>query len=172
MRRPPNAAFNPKFTKKTVKFGGGSIMVWGCFSYNGIGPLYWIKEIMTKEIYRDILNDIMLLYAKENMPLIWTFQQDNDPKHSSKLVKTWFEDNQVSVIKWPAQSPDLNPIENLWHEIKKAIPKEKITNKTQLWQEVQKAWYSIPKSICERLVDSMSRRCQAVLQNKGHATKY
>lgn len=70
MRRPPNAAFNPKFTKKTVKFGGGNIMVWGCFSYDGVGPLYGIKEKMTKEIYRDILNDIMLSYVKENLPLI------------------------------------------------------------------------------------------------------
>jgi hypothetical protein len=42
-------------TPKTVKFGGGNIMVWGCFFYNGVGPIFWIKETMTKEIYRDIL---------------------------------------------------------------------------------------------------------------------
>lgn len=101
----------------------GDVSPWGC--YGGVRPLFWIKETMTKEVYKDILNDIMLPYARQNMVINWVFQQDNDPKHSSKLVKKWFEENQVSVMTWPAQSPDLNPIENLWSKVKKAIPKEK-----------------------------------------------
>ena len=62
-------------------------MVWSAFSWHGIGPLYQITAIMHKEMYRDILKDIMLPYAEYNMPSERTFQQANDPKHSSKLVK-------------------------------------------------------------------------------------
>ena len=172
VRRPPNTAYDPRFTLKTVKHGGGNIKIWGCFSYNGVGPIFWIKQIMTKEIYRDILQDVMLPYARDNMAADWVFQQDNDPKHTSKLVRGWFEENQVTSMVWPSQSPDLNPIENLWYELKKALPKERISNKEQLWEEVQKAWYNIPKRVCENLVMSMNRRCEGILKSKGGAIKY
>ena len=147
-------------------------MVWGCFSYNGVGPIFKIEGTMTANGYLAILKDVMLPYAEDNMPLLWVFQQDNDPKHKSKLVTEWFQRHKIDVLPWPAQSPDLNPIENLWHELKKSIRRENITNKEKLWQEVQRAWYSIPVTTCRRLIDSMNNRCREVLKNKGQATKY
>lgn len=78
---------------------------------------------MMKEIYRNILNDIILLHAKENMPINQIWQQNNDLKHTSKLVKN--DDNHSSLIIWPAQLLDLHLIENFQNEIRKAIPKEK-----------------------------------------------
>lgn len=172
VRRLPNTEFDPRHTVKTIKHGGGNIMVWGCFSYHGVGPLFWIKEIMTKEVYRDILETVMLPYAEAHMPDGWIFQQDNDPKHSSKLVQQWFDSNGVTVMEWPSQSPDLNPIEHLWSEVKRALPKEKPTNREQLWQQIQAAWNGIPKSVCEGLVLSMNRRCEEVIKNNGQATRY
>lgn len=170
VRRPPNTEYNPKFTK-TVKHDGSSIMIWACFFY-GVGPIYWIKEIMDRHIYVKILQETMLPYAREEMPLIWVFQQDNDPKHTSKLAKKWFQDNQVEIMEWPAQSPDLNPIENLWCDVKNAVASRKSTNNNELWTVMQQSWSSISIERCQDLVNSMKRRCAAVMFNKGHATKY
>lgn len=68
---------------------------------------------MDQHIYTDILENIMLQYAEYDMSLIWVFQQDNDPKNSSKKARKWFGDYLIRLMEWPAQSPDLNPIETL-----------------------------------------------------------
>lgn len=172
VRRPQKTEFDPKFTTKTLKHGGTSIMVWACFSYNGVGPIYWIKEIMDQYVYVRILEEVMYPYAEEEMPLRWVFQQDNDPKHTSRRAKKWFGDHLINVMEWPAQSPDLNPIENLWTEVKKAVHDARPTSKEALWEAVKDSWSKIPKKKCQDLVDSMPRRCAAVIKNKGHATKY
>lgn len=172
VRRPKNTEFDPKYTKKTIKHGGGSIMIWGCFSTTGVGPIYWIQEKMCAVDYVQILNLVMLPYAEDDMPLKWEFMHDNDPKHSSKLVKEWFQTNKVTVMEWPSQSPDLNPIEHLWGVLKKKIGDQKGKNKKKLWEKIQQAWYSIPPETCAKLVESMGRRCQAVIKMKGSSTKY
>lgn len=172
VRRPINTEYNPKYTLKTVKHGGGNIIVWGSFSYYGVGPLYRIQGIMKATDYVDILQNCMLPYAEENMPLRWVFQQDNDPKHTAKCTKTWFGNNKIHLLEWPAQSPDLNPIENLWNIVKTSIRGKCPTNCDQLWELIQAAWNDIPISVCQNLVDSMPRRCLAVLKNNGASTKY
>lgn len=103
VRRPPNTEQQPKYTTKTVKHGGSKIMVWGCFSYYGVGPIHKIDGIMDQHVYVDILKNIMLPYSVEEMPLKWVFQQDNDPKHTSRKAKEWFRVNGIQVTDWPAQ---------------------------------------------------------------------
>uniref|UniRef100_A0A7N8XIW6 Transposase Tc1-like domain-containing protein n=1 Tax=Mastacembelus armatus TaxID=205130 RepID=A0A7N8XIW6_9TELE len=95
VRRPPNSEFKPQYTVKTVKRGGASIMIWACFSYYGVGPIYRIPGIMDQFAYVKILEEVMLPYAEEDMPLKWLFQQGNDPKHTSKRAKSWFQTNKI-----------------------------------------------------------------------------
>lgn len=114
----------------------------------------------------------MLPYAEENMPLRWTFQQDNDPKHSSRLVAAWFQEQRVTTLQWPSQSPDLNPIENLWSELKRQLSKRISTNKEHLWRNVQEIWSSIPVATCRNLISSMPRRMEALLANNGGYSDY
>lgn len=100
-------------------------MVWGCITRNGVGPLVKIEGIMKKEQYLDILQKNLpdairqTKIVEENV----IFQQDGDPKHTAKIVKNWLNSQKFSTIKWPAQSPDLNPVENLWAYMKKKIGK-------------------------------------------------
>lgn len=173
VRRPVNKRLDPRYYKTTVKHGGGSVLVWGCFSGNGTGPLYCINGIMDRFLYRDILENIMLPYAEEEMPLRWRYQHDNDPKHTAQVVKQWFQENNVTVLPWPSQSPDLNPIENLWEILNLKIRGEnRYTNKAEIFSALQRAWTEISPQTIRNLIESMPRRCAAVIKNNGYATKY
>ena len=164
--------YDPRYTVKAVKHGGGSIKIWGCLSYYGVGPLFWIKENMNKEIYLNILQDVMLPFVEENLPLIWVYLQDNDPKHTAKVVKNWFHNEKIRILKWPAQSPNINLIENLWAHIKNELGKLPMTkNKDEHWKNIKYIWKNIPISTCQKLVDTMPKRCAAIIANKGYKTK-
>ena len=134
-------------------------MVWGCVSYHGPGPIYRIPGIMDQQEYVNILERIMLPWTEHEMPLKWVFQQYNDPKHTSKGAKSWFQANKVSIMQWPAQSSDLNPIENLWGDVKAAVNEANPKDTNELWDVVCAAWVAIPVQRCNKLVDSMQRRC-------------
>jgi transposase len=125
--RQENQRYNPKNTLKTVKHDK-KVMVWGCFTYGGVGRLYRINDIMRKEHYHNILQNQMMLSARglffqdddwiflqSPVFIIYRqiFQQDNDPKHTARINRQYLEDKGVTVMDWPPQSPDLNPIENL-----------------------------------------------------------
>lgn len=88
---------------------------------------------MDQHVYIDILEQNLSLIARQlNLEPDYIFQQDNDPKHTARIVKEWLRSNVKSVLDWPAQSPDLNPIEHLWDHLDRKIRQHNITSKKVL----------------------------------------
>jgi hypothetical protein len=102
----------------------------------------------------------------------WVFQMDIDPKHTSKVVAKWLQDNNVKVLEWPSQSPDLNPIENVWAELKKCVRVRRPTDLTQLHQLCQEEWDKMHPTFCRKLVEGYTKRLTQVKQFKGNTTIY
>ena len=172
VRRPANKRFEPKYQIPTIKHGGGNVMVWGCFSRNGVGPIVQIEEKMNAIVYRDILRDAMVTFAERNMAQSFLFQHDNDPKHKSKFVSEWFRQERIEVLPWPSQSPDLNPIEHLWDHLDRQIKGRNAKNAKEKFKIIKEEWQKIPVDVCRNLVDSMQKRCFEVIKTLGFPTKY
>ena len=165
-----------RLVEGTLKFGGGSLMVWGCMLWDGVGDACKIDGRMDGDLYIKILEEDLQssinYYGKSAEDVI--FQQDNDPKHTCKKAQTWFQDNNFKVLLWPAQSPDLNPIEHLWDHLKRKLAGYEVAPKgmLELWERVEVEWNKIDAEVCQNLVESMPRRVAAVLKAKGGPTKY
>ena len=151
-------------------------MVWGCMGWNGVRKLIEVQGAMNSQQYCDILDDeVVESFEKLEVPEEKrVFQQDNDPKHTSKRASQWFEDNDIQVLVWPSQSPDLNPIEHLWVHLKRALQKYSTSPKGvhELWDRVEVEWNEIAAEACQNLIESMPRRIKAVIRANGGHTKY
>ena len=116
-------------------------------------------KTMNSDQYRKILQDKLLRTAREKFgDSSWIYQQDLAPCHASKKMKEFFSENEIDVLDWPGNSPDLNPIENVWRCMGRAVRERKPQNKRELQEAVVHAWHhEITPQVCENLVGSMKQ---------------
>ena len=187
--RPSGERLNPKYVKPTFKAAQVKVMVWACFTGERLGPLIVCDEggIGANE-YEDILYDGLfsllddLLEFSDITENDFIFMQDNAPCHKATAILEFLQENQVSVMKWPAQSPDLNPIENLWADFKARFhkrftelfnhPSKSVEARYRYSAVLEEVWYTQGQEMIDALLESMPKRVQAVLEANGGWTKY
>ena len=131
---------------------------------------------MDADLYVQILNDELVktinFYGLEKKVIV--IQQDNDPKHTSKVAKQALNDLKLKVIEWPSQSPDLNPIEHFWGHVARELKARTgvLQSKEELWKELEEILAETNTDLCKKLISTMPRRILDVIKAKGGYTKW
>ena len=150
-------------------------MMWGCFQGNKLGPLALCPEgRMNSTKYCSVLEEHFIPFW-DNLDYPTIFMQDGAPPHTSKYTKNWQEGQEIISVEWPAQSPDLNPIENIWQQLKTALEKRKprVETKEDLLVALQEEWAKLKeKNILAVLIESMPKHMKLVIDSNGMPIKY
>ena len=146
--------------------------VWGGISRRGATNLVIFQDIMDAEFYtHSIIEEHVLPFITETFPESHRFQQDNDPKHRSKKARTFMDNNHIIYPKWPAQSPDLNPIEMVWAQMKQHAAKMNPLTKDELAECVDLFWRKVMTvDLCNRYIDHLYKVVPVVVLKKGEST--
>ncbi len=151
----------------------GSVMVWGCVSALGKGNLHFCDGTINAEKYIEILEHNMLPSRRhlfQGRPCI--FQQDNAKPHSAHITKSWLRRKRVRGLDWPACSPDLSPIENVWRILKRKMRQRRPRTVAHLKTCLQEEWDKITPETLHHLVSSVPKRLLSVVKRNGNITKW
>lgn len=175
--RPRNSRFDEAYVHSIQSSGRFSVNVWAWISFRGMGVCWKIDGSFRKESYENILENVMLpsvthLYPENN----FIFQHDNCPVHTANNITQWFRNNNVETLPWPAYSPDLNPIENVWGYIVKKIYQKHFhpQNANELWEFIENGWEDMcnKENFIHNYINSMPSRLREVITRDGAMTKY
>lgn len=147
--------------------------MWGGISRRGTTSLAIFEGVMDSTFYQSILDKHLLPFIQRVYPDGHRFQQDNDPKHVSKSTVAWMQTKELNYWPTPPESPDSNPIENVWHQMKHHLRKHvKPSTKDELIQGIQESWKLITPEVCNRYIDHLNRVLPEIVEKGGCATGY
>ncbi len=163
----------PQYFSKRVQ-GGGSVMVWAAFGYNGKTAIAFLDGRQDAAAYQEVLQECLLPNGRRIGGRDWIFKQDNAPIHTARTTKEWFRQHGVRVLDWPARSPDLNPIENLWGSLVRLVYAggRQYDTVAELRLAIEATWDQIQLSELQKLVDSMPKRMVQLLKRNGNTIDY
>ena len=149
------------------------VHIWGGISFRGATPIVIFTGTMTATRYCAILEAGLLPFLKEVFSDTHRFQQDNDPKHTSRFAKEFLAENAVNWWKTPAESPDLNPIENVWASLKYYLRHTyKPRNMETLVDGIKMFWRSLTPALCQRYIRHLHKVIPRAIQVNGAASGY
>lgn len=149
------------------------VHVWAGISKKGPTPIIIFEGIMDADLYIEILQQGLLGFIHNTFPDSHRLMQDNDPKHTSKKAGKFFEDEGINWWKTPPESPDMNPIENLWHELKEFIRREvKPHSKSELISGITQFWDTVCAAKCCKYIYHLRKVIPKVIAVNGAATGY
>ena len=148
--------------------------MWGAISRKGAAPLAVFEGIMDSTFYQSVLAEHLVPFVNEVYPDGHRFQQDNDPKHVSRSTRGWMEANGVNHWPTPPESPDLNPIENMWHQLKTHLRRKvKPSTKEELVRGIKDFWETkVTPELCNRYINHLYKVLPVVVENVGAASGF
>lgn len=149
-------------------------MVWGGISVQSRTPLVVMVGRQQTSDYSKIMEDVLVPFAEENMPIKWTYQQDNAPIHVSKDAHEWFKEQYFALMEWLSRSPDLNPIKNLWYWLARKVygRNQQYDTVKDLHEALEDCWNNVPNNLIVTLINSMQERCTQFLERGGCKSSY
>ena len=147
--------------------------MWAGISRRGATQICIFEGTMDATLYTDILRGALLPFIDGVYPDHHRLMQDNDPKHTANKTQTFFDEHSINWWKTPPESPDMNPIENLWHEMKEYIRREvKPKVKDELIDGILKFWRSVDQQKCNKYINHRHKVIPAVVKKQGSVTGY
>jgi transposase len=158
---------NPRQEVKRIPKNRQKIMVWGAISVKGQIGFHSFRRTMDGPYYVEILEDNLIDEARKKFGYRWRRQQDNDPKHTSRIAKDFLQQEVPETIDWPSNSPDANPIENVWSVLERRVEKRHPSSIDELDRFLKEEWKKVDKSLLINLIRSMKTRCMGLIDSKG-----
>ena len=170
----PGELFRPGCQAHRVQAGDGSVHVWGAFHNSAKSPLVLPDGYLTGVLYRGILQNTLVPFARHYFGDNYRYQDDNATPHRARVVLDFLQQGNVTKMEQPPRSPDCNPIEHLWDELGRAISSmdNPPHNLDELRQALLDKWAQFPVQHLQRLVASMPRRLAAIIAARGGNTRY
>jgi len=158
----------------TRQNGGGSVMIWAAFSSGGKSTLAFLRGRQNSEAYTHTLEQHLLPFTTATHAAGCIYQQDNASIHVSRHSTAWLREHNITTLDWPAKSPDLNPIENVWGILARRVYAggRQFSTPEELISTIKVEWEKIDQSELDQLVKSMPKRVGQVLEMQGSKSKY
>ncbi len=170
--RPPGKACDSKYLGQKERLQG-AVWLWGCFCADGLGHAELYEGTLDARRYQSILALNLVKSAHTFWPRgQWWYQQDNASPHTAGTSRAWFHNHGIDIIDFPPWSSDLNPIENLWNDLKRRVYAHHPQTMEELEHFIVAEWQATELIFCSRVCLSVPQRLQLVLANKGHKIKY